>query len=504
MSLSSNLLQPWARSRAINRQPLILPPHTPVSEATACMSQCRASCVLIVEQQRLVGIFTERDVVRMTATDTQLETVEIQEVMTSDPIALCIDDNQCIFSVLYLLRQHQIRHLPVVEQSGQVLGLITPRSLRDILKPADLFKFKRVANVMTTQVIQDSPTVSLMQVTQKMATHGKSCVVMTEIRGNGDVFPVGIITERDIVQFRTLGLDFSTIQAQEVMSKPLLPIEASESLWFANQVMKHHHLRRLVVVDEAGRLAGIITQSTLLQAIDPVEMYATIEILQQEAQERTAQLNQLNDQLQQEIAQHQQEIQVRTVLEQQLLEQNAQLQKAIAAAEAANLVKSTFLANMSHELRTPLHAILGFTQLLQDDTSLSSQHQEYLTIIRHSGEHLLNLINNLLELSKMKAECLIESQEDVARFATHGLNATQPEVVEPSPESLAKLAEGIAALPADWLADFRQGIIEGDLDWVLTLIAQIHECNEPLAKALTSLANTFQFEELLTLTQKSH
>jgi signal transduction histidine kinase len=158
---------------------------------------------------------------------------------------------------------------------------------------------------------------------------------------------------------------------------------------------------------------------------------------------------------------------------------------------------------MSHELRTPLHGILGFTQLLQDDTSLSSQHQEYLTIIRHSGELLLNLINNLLEMSKMKATRLIDSKEEFDLFATNDLDSTQAEMFEPSSEALAKLAEGIAVLPPDWLADFRQGIIEGDLDWVLSLIAQIQECNEPLAKALASLVNTFQFEELLALTQKS-
>ncbi|MCT7985532.1 PAS domain S-box protein [Laspinema sp. A4] len=79
------------------------------------------------------------------------------------------------------------------------------------------------------------------------------------------------------------------------------------------------------------------------------------------------------------------------------------LLKGKEAAESANLTKSAFLANMSHELRTPLNAILGFTQILARDSSLNSQQQEQIAIINRSGEHLLNLINDVLEISKIEA-----------------------------------------------------------------------------------------------------
>lgn len=78
-------------------------------------------------------------------------------------------------------------------------------------------------------------------------------------------------------------------------------------------------------------------------------------------------------------------------------------QEALANAEAANHAKSTFLANMTHELRTPLNVILGFVQLMAQQPDLSAEQRENLTIIGHSGEHLLNLINNVLELSKIEA-----------------------------------------------------------------------------------------------------
>jgi GAF domain-containing protein/DNA-binding response OmpR family regulator/HPt (histidine-containing phosphotransfer) domain-containing protein len=81
----------------------------------------------------------------------------------------------------------------------------------------------------------------------------------------------------------------------------------------------------------------------------------------------------------------------------------AQLKKAKETADAANRAKSDFLAHMSHELRTPLNAILGFTQLMSRDNSLNFDQQENLSIINRSGEHLLTLINDVLEMSKIEA-----------------------------------------------------------------------------------------------------
>ena len=88
---------------------------------------------------------------------------------------------------------------------------------------------------------------------------------------------------------------------------------------------------------------------------------------------------------------------------QELLEKNIALEKAKLAAEAANRAKSAFLANMSHELRTPLNAILGFSQLLNRDPTLEPHHKDQIDIISRSGNHLLNLINEVLELSKIEA-----------------------------------------------------------------------------------------------------
>lgn len=80
-----------------------------------------------------------------------------------------------------------------------------------------------------------------------------------------------------------------------------------------------------------------------------------------------------------------------------------ELRQARDAAESANRAKSAFLANMSHELRTPLNAILGFAELMGRDAFLTAEQREYLDIITRSGQHLLALINDVLEMSKIEA-----------------------------------------------------------------------------------------------------
>lgn len=101
-----------------------------------------------------------------------------------------------------------------------------------------------------------------------------------------------------------------------------------------------------------------------------------------------------------------------------LSESNAQLVQAKNTAEAASQAKTVFLANVSHELRTPLNAILGFTQLLQRSEDITPEDLDYLGIIYQSGRHLLNLINEVLEMSKIEAGQMVVSKN---RFDLHQL-----------------------------------------------------------------------------------
>ena len=92
-------------------------------------------------------------------------------------------------------------------------------------------------------------------------------------------------------------------------------------------------------------------------------------------------------------------------LDQVLQEKNIELESARSVAEKTNLAKSDFLANMSHELRTPLNSVIGFSEVLQDQMfgPINEKQQEYVNNILTSGRHLLSLINDILDLSKVES-----------------------------------------------------------------------------------------------------
>ena len=98
-------------------------------------------------------------------------------------------------------------------------------------------------------------------------------------------------------------------------------------------------------------------------------------------------------------------------LEKQVDSRTAELVVARDAAESANRAKNVFLANMSHEIRTPMNAVLGFAQLLAVDTSLSPAARDKVATVTKSGEHLLELINNILEMSRIDAgQAVLQTQ----------------------------------------------------------------------------------------------
>ena len=295
-----------AREEAIDYNPPIVTPETLVADAIALMSQARskscsldkgnsaaaeinsngtlASCVLVMEGSELLGIFTERNIVWLSADGSDFQKVKIGEVMAQPVITLTQENFRDIFAALFLFRRYRIRHLPIVDEAGKLVGVVSPESIRRVLKPANLLKLRRVTEVMTKEVVHVSVTVSVLQIARLMAENRVSCIVLTEECVDSVCLPVGIITERDIVQFQSLELNLAKISAQEVMSTPLFLLSPEDSLWKAHQEMERRRIRRLVVSWNWGLGLGIVTQTSLLRVFDPMEMYEVIETLQRTVQ----------------------------------------------------------------------------------------------------------------------------------------------------------------------------------------------------------------------------
>ncbi|BAY79787.1 multi-sensor hybrid histidine kinase (plasmid) [Nostoc linckia NIES-25] len=163
MQFNDRLIDLPALYDVINRTPLTIKPDSYVVEAIVLMSQERChkyarsslnisldlslreqsltDCVLVMEAGNLLGIFTQKDVVRLIASEIDLSTATMAQVMTQPVVTLRESDSQDIFMALSLLRQHQIHHLPVLDDGGQLVGVISEANL---LQAFDLVKMAGV------------------------------------------------------------------------------------------------------------------------------------------------------------------------------------------------------------------------------------------------------------------------------------------------------------------------------------------------------------------------
>lgn len=400
--------------QAIDKYPLLIHPNTLVVEAIASISQARVSYALIVDHQKLLGILTERDIVKMAAAEMSLAEVAISQVMTQQLVTLPLTEARDIFSVLTLLRSSRIRHLPIMDEQGSVFGVITPESLRAVLKPTDLLQMQRVVDIMATVVTTSPTTASVFEVAQQMSSNRKSCVVICQPLEAGKALsdapklpqkPMGIITERDIVKFTSAGLDLVHTLAADVMSCPLLPAPLNFSLWQANHMMQQHGIRRLVVVNDSGYLAGIVTQSTLLQALNPVEMCATVELLQQTITEKTQELRQANERMQQEVMQRQ---------------------------HTENALRQT-QENLAEQVK------MRTLELTQANAQLSQEIQE-----RIEAEAEVRRLNIVLEQRVQERTSQLEASNQELQQTLEYLQATQQELIQS--EKLAALGQLVAGI----------------------------------------------------------
>ncbi|MFZ5483908.1 MAG: ATP-binding protein [Pseudomonadota bacterium] len=196
---------------------------------------------------------------------------------------------------------------------------------------------------------------------------------------------VHLLGKNDYDLFPPAQADFFTAKDREVLTGPGqldIPEETITTRLHGERIL---HTKKLALRDERGQVLYLLGISE-----DITERKRTLE----------------------ELERH------RNHLEQLVMERTEQLSRAKENAEAANRSKSIFLANMSHELRTPLNAILGFAQLLARDTRIPADAQSNLATINRAGNHLLTLINDVLEITRIEAGRTALARQDFDLDAT--------------------------------------------------------------------------------------
>jgi len=297
--------------RIIDRNPVLVKSDTPVIDAIALMSPGkskklslktrRSSYVLAIAGGRIAGIFTESDLVQLIASGINLVDKKISEVMTAKIVTLKQSRERSISSAIAIavMRENKIRHLPIVDSCDRLIGIITHKNISSIMSPGSSVKIRRVSDVMNRKVITSSGDASLFDIARLMSDRQVSdVIIVTKKTLNKQepplIIPIGIVSETDLVRFRALEFDFAQTKVETVMNKSLFPVYPCDSLWQVHLLMRSQKSRRLVVIEKSGELTGIVTQSSILEAFNPLEMSRIITILEQQKLRTSSELQEQN------------------------------------------------------------------------------------------------------------------------------------------------------------------------------------------------------------------
>ena len=172
--MNSDIIKLSALKSAIIRDLLVVDRAATVMEAIALMSggrsQCdadsnsdihqqeflqesRSSCVFVVEDRKVIGIMTERDVVRLSSQMQNLDCLLVSKVMAHPLVTLRESALTDLFLAVNLIKQFRIRHLPILDEQDCLVGMVTNESLRQVSRPIDLMRLRLVSEVMTGDVV---------------------------------------------------------------------------------------------------------------------------------------------------------------------------------------------------------------------------------------------------------------------------------------------------------------------------------------------------------------
>ncbi|MES9946039.1 MAG: AAA family ATPase [Candidatus Thiodiazotropha sp.] len=223
---------------------------------------------------------------------------------------------------------------------------------------------------------------------------------------------IGVLeTDGTLLQANRTSLQFAGVDIQAVIGKPFW-----ETPWWDHSVELQEQLKRAVQEAAQGKLVRFEASHPTPDGEVSYVDFSLKPVINEEGQ--VLQLIPEGRDITERKRAEEELVRYKGHLEETVQQRTEELRLARDEAEAANRAKSVFLANMSHELRTPLNAILGFSHMMQRDENLSEDQHETLNIINTSGEHLLKLINDVLEIAKIEAGKL---QLEIAAFDLHAL-----------------------------------------------------------------------------------
>ncbi|MFH1897018.1 MAG: CBS domain-containing protein [Candidatus Desantisbacteria bacterium] len=245
----------------LTRNVVSVSPATLTSDVVSIMREKKISCVLVMDGKKPVGIFTERNLVHLLHQGGEIGDRNIEELM-STPV-LTMGNNTNIYEAHDFLEKHGLRHLVIVEPDGRVAGVVTQTDIIDNLETEYFLERKSLSKIMSRNVVTLRKEQLVQDAIDIMAKVLVSCVLIED-----NNIPVGILTERDITRLFHENKNIGSLKIEEVMSQPVQTISQSISLYEITISMTQKKIRRLVVVDDNGCTAGIITQHDIVKELE--------------------------------------------------------------------------------------------------------------------------------------------------------------------------------------------------------------------------------------------
>ncbi|MCT7983854.1 AAA family ATPase [Laspinema sp. A4] len=294
--------------------------------------------------------------------------------------------------------------------NGEPIATITQETLtgNSIIDPSllDMASVIKATQAISGEILVPNLLEKLMKILIENAGAEKGALILCEgeewvIKAEGN--PGGVQVMQSIPIHESSEVAIAALEYVMRTQQDIILTDASEEAMFSGDAyIRQHQPKSLLCLPilyqgklsailylENNLIAGAFTprrvevlkmlSSQFAIALENATLYHTLEL---KVEARTQELKTKNDRLEIEIQER---------------------QRAEKAADTANRAKSQFLASMSHELRTPLNGILGYAQILNRDKTLSPSQKSGVKIIHKCGEHLLTLINDVLDLSKIEA-----------------------------------------------------------------------------------------------------
>ena len=234
----------------------------PVIEALTRMRSKSVSSVLVGDSAAVEGIITERDIVNGLHASADFTSMSCAELMQS-PVLSVGTETPCL-DAYHRMAGRGIRHLMVTDKSGKTVGLASEGDLMRDFGIEYFMNFKDVGSVMSTDVCMVGETAIVADAIEMMIERHQSCAVVVDAHKH----PLGILTERDVVRLCSDHERSERLIVGQVMHSPVRTVKAPDLLHEAVAAMAAARIRRLVVVDDAGAVCGLLTHHDIVRGLE--------------------------------------------------------------------------------------------------------------------------------------------------------------------------------------------------------------------------------------------